>query len=277
MDWRERCRKFAARPEPVLVRGETGVGKEGVARWLADGRRGPMVAVNCGAIPPTLLEAELFGVAPGAFTGAHPSEGLVRAAADGTLFLDEVGEMPLAVQAALLRFLDSGEYRSVGSQRTRTATTRVVAATNRDLRAEVAAGRFRQDLYYRLAVLEIEVPPLRERLDELETLVAGLAPRLTVSRSAIDRMHRHPWPGNVRELRNVLIRAEISLAARGGDEVEPEDLDFQAFSPPVASMTMRSAKRDMAERAVEAAGGNKRLAARQLGVSPTTLGAYLKL
>ncbi len=211
----------------VLVLGESGVGKELVARAIHDRsarRERPLIKVNCGSVPGELFESEFFGHARGAFTGAvRDRVGRFELAHGGTLFLDEIGEIPLAQQAKLLRVLQEGTLERVGEERTRTVDVRVVAATNRDLRAEVDAGRFRADLYYRLSVFPVEVPPLRDRLDDLpalaEHLVRRAAQRLNVpvprlTRALVDRLRAYDWPGNVRELQHVLERAVI--LSRGG-------------------------------------------------------------
>ncbi|NIP60256.1 MAG: AAA family ATPase, partial [Gemmatimonadetes bacterium] len=211
----------------VLVTGESGTGKELVARALhqqGDRAEGPFVPVNCAAIPDTLLEAELFGHEKGAFTGAvGRSQGRFERADGGTLFLDEVGEMSLALQAKLLRVLETGEVERLGSSEVIRVDVRVVAATNRELRERVAEGRFREDLLFRLAVVELELPPLRERTRDIRPLALHFAARFTrmherpvgwFSDAAIERLEAHHWPGNVRELRNVVDRAV--LLARGG-------------------------------------------------------------
>ena len=195
----------------VLVEGESGVGKELIARALHDGSTvaaGPLVTVNCGALPREIIASELFGHKKGAFTGAvEARRGAFEAADGGTLFLDEIGELPLEVQPMLLRALEAGEVRPVGGDQTRQVRVRVVAATNRDLEAEVAAGRFRADLYYRLAVVRLRVPPLRERPEDVEPLArrfaaaAGLA---EVPAPVIAELRTRTWPGNARELRNAV-------------------------------------------------------------------------
>jgi two-component system, NtrC family, response regulator GlrR len=195
----------------VLVNGESGVGKELVAHALHEGSavaKGPLIVVNCGAIAPELVASELFGHKRGAFTGARESrKGAFESADGGTLFLDEIGELPLDVQPMLLRALEAGEVRPVGSDRSTNVRVRVVAATHRDLRSDVRAGRFREDLYYRLAVVELAVPPLRERVDDIDALArrfaesAGLA---DLPPELISRLRARAWPGNVRELRNVV-------------------------------------------------------------------------
>ncbi|MDX2169718.1 MAG: sigma 54-interacting transcriptional regulator [Deltaproteobacteria bacterium] len=217
----------AASPIAVLIEGETGTGKELVARGIhrASARgEAPFLAVNCAAVTETLLESELFGHRRGAFTGATADHrGLFEAASGGTIFLDEVGEMPLAMQAKLLRVLQQSEVVPVGETRPRKVDVRVVSATNRDLQAEVARQAFRQDLYYRLAVFPIELPPLRERRDDVPLLVDRLL-RAAAERhqrevpgidpTALDALQRYEWPGNVRELENVLERA-IALSRPG--------------------------------------------------------------
>ena len=227
--------KVARSMAPVLVHGESGTGKELVARAIhQSGERAvrPFVAVNCGAIPEPLLEAEFFGYRKGAFTGASEDrEGFFQAAAGGTLFLDEIGDLPLAMQSKLLRAIQERAVRPVGAVAEVTLDVRIVSATHKDLAEEVRAGRFRQDLFYRLNVIEIRVPPLRERLDDLPGLSAAVlarvagesalpeVPRLTPA--ALARLARHDFPGNVRELENLLHRA---VALSGGGAIDVDDL-----------------------------------------------------
>jgi DNA-binding NtrC family response regulator len=212
--------RIAPIPSPVLIAGESGSGKEVVARELH--RRygkGTLVALNCGAIPENLLEAEVFGVAKGAFTGAGADRpGLLEAADGGTLFLDEIGELPLSLQVKLNRVLEEGEFRRVGETRPRRVVTRVVAATHRDLEEMVRAGTFREDLYFRLKVIQIRVPPLRERIEDIPLLGSrflhlasaryGTAAR-RLSPEALALLEANPWPGNVRELRHALEHAAV--------------------------------------------------------------------
>jgi DNA-binding NtrC family response regulator len=219
---RELVRRAAASEGRVLVTGENGTGKELVARALHEGSRrqgGPFVKMNCAAVPAELVESELFGHERGAFTGAVAArKGKFELADGGTLFLDEVGDMPPAMQAKVLRVLQEGEFERVGGQATLTSDARVVAATNKDLQAEVAAGRFREDLYYRLAVVIVAAPPLRERREDVPELAArflaeaceknGRRP-MSLSREALLALQAHEWPGNVRELRNVVERLAI--------------------------------------------------------------------
>jgi len=237
-------RRVAAVPATtVLIQGESGVGKELVAQAIherssrSDHR---FVAINCAALSEHLLEAELYGYEKGAFTGADSrgKDGLFHAANGGTIFLDEIGEMPLALQAKLLRVLQERRVRKVGALEDQEVDVRVVAATNRDLRREVAAGRFRQDLYYRLRVVPLVVPPLRERPDDIpamaEHLLAKLGPELgreslRFSEAALAEMRSYAWPGNVRELANAVERAVIIAS---GDEITPEDLVMDEELPP---------------------------------------------
>ncbi len=216
---------------PVLVHGESGSGKEGVARAVhawGPRTRGPFVAVNCAALSETLLEVELFGALRGAYTGCERDRpGLLRQAHDGTLFLDEVGEMSPALQGKLLRFLDDGTVRPVGGTLETTCDVRIVAATHRDLHRSTGTGQFRTDLWWRLAVVRIEVPALRRRLVDLPLIVERLAPYLEVecgrsplrlTERAWTRLSEHSWPGNIRELRGVLARALLDTTALPLDE-----------------------------------------------------------
>jgi DNA-binding NtrC family response regulator len=223
--------RYAPSDSPVLVLGESGSGKERAARLIHDASRrrdGPCVAVNCGALPPTLLESELFGAEKGAFTDAVSRPGSFERADGGTLFLDEVGEMSPAAQASLLRVIEQKELTRVGGTRTIPLDVRVVSASNRDLKGDVSAGRFRADLYYRLGVLPIHVPPLRERRDDIPLLAVHFLRELggqcrTISDGARERLLAHSWPGNIRELRSVMERAV--LTADGG-EIRPCHLNF---------------------------------------------------
>jgi two-component system NtrC family response regulator len=229
----ERVGRVASTGCTVLITGETGTGKELVAQALhyADATRsGPLVAVNCAALPETLLESELFGHEKGAFTGAdRQKKGRFELADGGTLFLDEVGELPLAMQAKLLRVLQDGTFERVGGTETLRAEVRVLAATNRHLAAAVAEGRFREDLYYRLNVVSIELPPLRERLEDLPLLVHQFLKKLqergwpskTFSRETLALLSRHEWPGNVRELEHLV---EQLVLTTPGPVIEPDHL-----------------------------------------------------
>jgi len=275
----------------VLIQGENGTGKELVARELhrqSARAAQALVVVNCGAIPDELIESELFGHEKGAFTGADRRRvGLFEAADGGTLFLDEVGELPLAVQPVLLRALQFGEIRPVGSTRTRTVDVRVVAASNQDLAIAVREGRFREDLFYRLCTFQIEVPPLRARPEDIpllaKTFLAAATARtervLDWSDGALRRLRAHPWPGNVRELENAVTR--ISLLARG-PEVTDTDVEQLAFGPLVVgratlpTLNIPELERLAVHAALERHGGNKPAAAEELGISLRTLYNKLK-
>ena len=247
MEVKRQARRVAGTDSTVLLLGETGTGKELLAHGLhAASRRAarPLVGVNIAAIPETLLEAEFFGVAPGAYTGADRKgrDGKFKLADGGTLFLDEIGDMPLALQSKLLRALQEQEIEPLGSNRVERVDVRIIAATSRDLAAMVAAGQFRADLYYRLNVLPIRLPPLRERLGDLEALVDVLCediarrsglPHRSLAPDALERLAREPWPGNIRELRNVLEQAALM-----SDELVLSAAHFdQALGVPQASGT----------------------------------------
>jgi transcriptional regulator with GAF, ATPase, and Fis domain len=268
---------------PVVIYGESGTGKELVARAIHDAgpRRGaPFIAENCGAIPETLLESVLFGHAKGAFTGAFKATaGLFEAAQGGTLFLDEVGEMSAAMQTKLLRVLQEGEVRRVGESASRRIDVRVIAASNRNLEQMVADGRFRGDLYYRIQVVRIALPPLRERTEDLPALIEHFLGRydrerrLTIGGPAMRRLARYAWPGNVRELENELQRLCVLVESR----VAPEDLSPQiaadqgAGAPDPDDLRLRPrldrVERDLIGRALERAEGNQTRAAELLGLS----------
>ena len=226
---------------PVLITGESGTGKEVVARAIHNaGPRGkkPFVGLNCGAIPEHLLESELFGHVRGAFTGAdRDRRGLFREATEGTILLDEIGEMPQKMQAGLLRVLQEKLVRPVGSSREEPVGTRVIAATHRDLSSMVESGRFREDLYYRLHVIEVRVPPLRERVEDLPILIDHFLgifaarysrDRRSVSRAALKRLMAYGWPGNVRQLENVLLNAWV---LSDQPELEIEDFELPSARP----------------------------------------------
>jgi len=288
----ELARRVAQVDATVLVTGESGVGKERVARLVHDASpraRAPYVAINCGAIPEALLESELFGHARGAFTGAaRDRAGLFEEAAGGTLLLDEVGELPVGMQVKLLRALQAREVRRVGENRSRPVDVRVVAATNRDLAAEVAAGRFRKDLYYRLKVVELRIPPLRERREDILPLARALlaeaaarmkrpAPRL--GPGAAEHLLRHGWPGNVRELENAMERA-VALAQ--GRRIEPEDLPEEvrsALPVPAADprvRTLEAVEKEYIRAVLDRNGGNQARTAAELGIGASTLYRKLK-
>ncbi|HEY6324754.1 MAG TPA: sigma-54 dependent transcriptional regulator [Thermoanaerobaculia bacterium] len=261
----------------VLLTGESGTGKELFARALhalSARRRGPAVAVNCAAIPEALLENELFGHEKGAFTSADRRQpGRFELAAGGTLLLDEIGEIPLAIQGKVLRVLEEHTFERVGGGRTLHADLRLVAATNRDLQRMVEEGRFRGDLYFRLAVFPIELPPLRERASDVPLLArhlaAGIARRhqLPVPRLAegtAELLAAQPWPGNVRELANVLERA---LILADGPELRPADLQPLLGAPAASPSPASGGERDRLRQALIEADGDKRRAAGLLGIS----------
>jgi DNA-binding NtrC family response regulator len=276
--------RYARSQATVLVNGETGSGKELVARALHTGSarsRAPLVCVNAATLRAEVLASELFGHERGAFTGALTRHrGLFEQAHGGTLFLDEVGELDLRTQADLLRVLESGEVRALGCERPRTVNLRVLVATHRDLAAMVTQGLFRADLYYRLNVLSVVVPPLRQRREDLAALVHHMLERLqpevgprTVSPDAVALLRRHEWPGNVRELLNVLRRMAARTDAR---MLEPADvraaLGPLAVAPPRKALVgaTRAATPEDAE-ALAATNGNISAAARRLGIARSTL------
>ena len=255
---------------PVLVTGPNGAGKERIAAIVHANsavRDGPLVAVNCGALPAELIEAELFGAESGAYTGAVKSrEGRFEAADRGTLFLDEIGTLPLAGQVKLLRVLETGHYERVGSSRTRQAHVRVVSATNADLRAMVRQGTFREDLYYRLDVFEIHLPPLAERSADIVPLAEHfLAGRAPLGEAARDALLAHAWPGNVRELKNAIERA--ALLAQGAP-ITPAQLGLPAAG---SARSLDEPSRDAVVAALAAANGMVSRAALALGLSRQAL------
>lgn len=305
--------RIARSEAAVLIQGETGTGKEGMARLVHDESpraKGPFIAVNCAALPETMVEAILFGHKKGAFTGASADgEGLFRAAHGGTLFLDEITELPLALQAKLLRALQEGEVLPVGETRAVKVDVRIVTAANRDAAALVAAGEFREDLYWRLNVMPIALPRLADRRQDVRAISAAMLLRMQnagddfawLSAEALETLQAHQWPGNARELGNVLQRA---LVLREGDAIEAEDLGLapvRLFTPapaqPVAAPQVstpradpvpaagsarilrgsdlhslsRAVEHDAIQRALDENGGNRRETAKMLGISERTL------
>ena len=257
---------------PVLVRGETGTGKELVARALhsASNREGPFLAVNCAALPMELVESELFGHRRGAFSGSdHSRRGLFRSADGGTLLLDEIGDLPLDAQAKLLRVLETGEVRAVGEDLARAVDVRVVAATNRDLAAMMAVDHFREDLFHRIATVQIELPPLRERPEDVPLLIGHFLAEtgVTVSVFAMEKLIVHRWPGNVRELKNTLAGAVAAASSRESHEIQVEDLDDLTEPASVRREELSDdALRARIVAALEQSGGNVSQAARDLGM-----------
>jgi DNA-binding NtrC family response regulator len=285
--------KAAPTHSPVLIEGESGTGKELVARALhvhSPRAKAPLTIVDCGALQDTLLESELFGHERGAFTGAHGlKHGLFETANNGTLFLDEIGEMSPATQVKVLRALQSGEFRRIGSNRHIRADIRIIAATNKDLREEVKVGRFREDLYYRVAVIDIHMPPLRERREDIPLLVEhfvqtspyGGRRRLQITREAMEHLMAYPWPGNIRELRNIIERLSVlsdnqvltvesllpAILAKGVREFPPP--------PPEGDVTLDELERFHILRTLERHRWNKKRVAGILGIDTKTL--YNKL
>ncbi len=292
---REEIRRAAAAPgATVLVTGESGTGKELVAEALhfeSTRCAGRFVAINCAGLAAGVLESELFGHAAGSFTGAsRQRRGLFEEASKGTLFLDEIGELPLEAQPKLLRVLESRRVRPVGSNKEVDVDVRVVAATNRDLVERVQAGDFREDLYWRLAVIQIDLPPLRERTQDIEplaqALLAGIGRRLGrpirwISGDALERLQAYSWPGNVRELRNVLERAAVRC---GGTTIEPRDLprDLALVGSQLGATSstlpdnLHDAELEHIRRVYVEADGNKSEASRRLGITRVTLRARLR-
>ena len=296
LEVKRQARRAAQSGASVLLLGETGTGKELLAHAIHAGSvraERPFISVNLAAVPDTLLEAEFFGVAPGAYTGADRKgrDGRFRLADGGTLFLDEIGDMPLALQAKLLRALQEQEVEPLGSNKVVKVDVRVIAATSRDLRRLVAEGRFREDLFYRLNVLPIQLPALRERLGDLEalaeSLLEGIAmrtgmPKRELAPSALTALASHHWPGNVRELRNVLEQAAmltdnqrldetdftaiLPVAGTGAREAEPLQQSLRPLPQLIAEI-----ERNSIESALAATGGNKASAAKLLGISRATL------
>jgi len=274
----------------VLIHGESGTGKELVARAIhaaSPRARGPFVPVDCGALPQTIIESELFGHERGAFTGATGAAGLFRMADGGTLFLDEIGEIPPQVQAKLLRALQQKEVRPVGSTKTLPVDIRVVSATHRDLPAMVEDGDFRADLFYRLHVVRLEIPPLRERREDIPLLAHHFlgrhrrmgAPVEGIEHDAMERLVEYAWPGNVRELENVI---ESAVALSPGPRLRAADLPLapargRTAAPPEAELplSLDAYERCALERALREAGGDATVAARRLGIGRSTL--YRKL
>jgi DNA-binding NtrC family response regulator len=275
------CRRVARASVPVLIHGESGTGKELIARALhaeSPRARRPFIVENCGAIPETLLESALFGHVKGAFTGADRSRvGLFEAADGGTLFLDEIGEMSPAMQVRLLRVLSDGEVRPVGSNRSLKVDVRLVTASHRDLEKMVAEGAFREDLFFRIAVVRLDLPPLRARSHDIPLLVAHFLEKhggadVKVTRAAMERLLAHPFPGNVRELENEVHRALVlsdgeirpehlsaSVAARGGDTPSERPLHLRE--------QVDALERRLIREALELHRGNQSQAAKTLGVS----------
>jgi transcriptional regulator with GAF, ATPase, and Fis domain len=284
---------------PVLVLGDTGTGKELFAKLvhrLSDRQSKPMVTINCAAIPQTLIESHLFGHLKGSFTGATTDrKGKFEQADGGTIFLDELGELPLEAQAKLLRVVEDGLVEAIGSTKSRKVDVRIIAATNRNLSQEVAAKRFRKDLYFRLSVLKIELPPLRERIAEIASLAAVILDQINakrptpcrLSKDALQRLEQHSWPGNVRELSGVLQRSV--LLARS-DVLQPEHLMIDAPAPKPDTLSslpdpapgfilddfLAQVRAHLMRKALDQAGFNQSEAAKLLGISKQAVNQFLK-
>jgi transcriptional regulator with PAS, ATPase and Fis domain len=285
------AQRVAPLDSTVLITGESGVGKERLARSLHEASRrsrGPFVAVNCGAFADTLIESELFGHARGAFTGAvHERPGLFEAAHRGTLFLDEVGELSLSTQVKLLRVIQEREVVRLGERKPRAVDVRLIAATNRRLEDEVEQERFRRDLYYRLHVIHLHIPPLRQRLDEVPTLARDLLVETTTrlgrpvagyTPAANERLLEHAWPGNIRELQHAI---EHACAVATGPLIDIEDLPEAIRGSRVAAAS--GARRPLIDRerayiraVLDRVGGNRQRAADELGISLSTLKRRLR-
>jgi DNA-binding NtrC family response regulator len=290
-------RRIADSGASVLITGETGTGKELLAELIhraSSRREGPLVRVNLAALPEGLIESELFGHVPGAFTGAHKErKGRFAEAHGGTMLLDEIGELHPALQAKLLRVLQEREFEALGSNTVQKVDFRLISATNRDLRAEIAAGRFRTDLFFRLNVIEIHLPPLRERLEDLEELVAGLVARISARRKVaparatpafLDLLRAHSWPGNIRELENLVERLLVTGGGQAG-ELTPEMLpgDFGGRHPEQPAdlgrrlrlLTLEQARdlveRELLELVLEEEAGNVSACSRRLDIARKNL------
>ena len=277
---------------PVLILGESGTGKELVARSIHSSgplRDKPFVPVDCSALVPTLIESELFGYAKGAFTGAsHAKRGLFEAAEGGTLFLDEIGEMPVSLQSKLLRVLQEHEVKAVGATERKAINVRIITATNGDLKAAILGGTFRQDLYFRLNVVQIKLPPLRERRSDIPLLATAFLERFsdecnptpTISEEAMQRLMRYDWPGNVRELENAIQRA---VALGSGEVVQLDDLQPHIAFPTgdrlpnnEEVLPLEELERRAILQALKETNGDRLAAAQILGISKTTIYRKLK-
>jgi two-component system NtrC family response regulator len=281
----EMVKRVATSDLPVLVIGESGTGKELVARAIhqeSSRRDGPFIAINCGAIPETLLESELFGHERGAFTGAHMQrKGRFESAQGGTLLLDEIGELPLTLQVKLLRFLQEQRIERVGGRESILVDTRVVAATNVNLQEAIEKGQFRKDLFYRLSVVQITVPPLRDREEDMVLLAQAFVQRYReelnvkvtgLSEEAREAIRAYAWPGNVRELENRIKRAVVMSR---GPSIQPADMELEAGPPEQPALTLREARsqleRTMIRHALIRTNGNVTRAAEELGISRQAL------
>lgn len=285
------ARMVAATDVTVLLVGETGTGKEVLAnalQRLSPRASKPFITLNCAALPEPIAESELFGHRRGAFTGAVSNQiGRLQAADGGTLFLDEVDSLPLPLQAKLLRFLETGEIQPVGETQTEKVDVRVIAASNANLPDKITRGEFRKDLYYRLNVVPLEIPPLRERMGDVQLLLSHFTKRFagehnlsepTFAKSALARLQAYPWPGNVRELRNLCERLAILLPGRVIEEsnlpreiVSSTAVQKPLFALPELGIELESVEKDLIRQALERTNGNRSRSARLLGISRDTL------
>ncbi|MBP1148544.1 MULTISPECIES: sigma-54 interaction domain-containing protein [Methylocaldum] len=285
------ARMIAATDVTVLVVGETGTGKEVLAHALKEHSpraNKPFITLNCAALPEALAESELFGHRKGSFTGAvNGQTGRLQAADGGTVFLDEVDSLPMALQAKFLRFLETGEIQPVGETHTLNVDVRIIAATNANLQEKIARGEFRKDLYYRLNVVPIEIPPLRERMGDIQLLLQHFMmqfaeehklPEASFSKAALSRLATYSWPGNVRELRNVCERLSILLAGRTIDEgnlpleiVNRVPSQKPVFDLPELGIDLEKVEMDLIRQALARTNGNRSRSARLLGISRDTL------
>jgi len=272
---------FAKSDAPILITGESGTGKEVIARYIhkVSGRRGKFIPVNCTSIPENLFESELFGYEKGAFSGAtKPKPGLIEEADQGTLFLDEIGDLPLSLQAKLLRFLQEKEVRRVGGLSTRKVDVRIVAATNRNLEEAVKFGKFREDLFYRLNVLRVEIPPLRERKEEIVELTgfflkkfnSKYGKKVTLSKEALNTLLNYSFPGNVRELENIIHRAVLIAE----NEITPEHLLIRTNSTDIKKTLpeqIEELEKKLIKEALEKSNNVQTKAAKLLGIDEKSL------
>lgn len=279
------AKKVAATDATVLLLGETGTGKEIFAQaihYAGSRNTKPFVAVNCSALSKELLENELFGHVAGAFTGAaKDKKGLFEEADEGTIFLDEIGEMSPELQAKLLRVLESGEFIKVGDTKTGKVNVRVIAATNRDLQKEIAAGQFRSDLYYRLSVFRVALPPLRERKEDIPVLAGHFAalfaaktnkPVPVLQKSYLDALQQYPWPGNIRELKNIIERSVIlNEDGKLGENDLPVEILVGPASAPSDIFDLAGLEKSHIQKVLKHTNGNKTEAAKLLGIGLTTL------
>jgi transcriptional regulator with PAS, ATPase and Fis domain len=278
----------------VIIYGESGTGKELVAQAIHEASqrsKNPYIKVNCASLNESLLESELFGHVKGAYTGAHRDrEGRFELASEGDIFLDEIGDLPLSTQVKLLRVLEEKVVERVGDHRPIKIDTRIISATNRDLPALIAKGRFREDFYYRINVIPIHVPPLRERVDDIPLLARSFFNRILlksskqiegITNAALEVLMRYTWPGNVRELKSAF---EFAFVSCQGDAIAPENLPRHIIEgghsepdgAPVSAANLDELKKERLLRALEASGGNQSQAARSLGISRTSVWNQMK-